>query len=246
MRTALYDCRGVPDLTKYADLYIIGPWFTKRPEVANPNGRVLVSVSTTLLYGPDQRIAENDYNLAVNAIANKYGAVIDQVLGVEPNGYSTRPIDITKRGVAQALLALWISRFSWSRGIHFDIFTPLAEPAATWDGVLTGMASAIRSSGMLVVGQQYHPTGATAACNGCWWEQSPTSFGYTMERHAADLALFRKGMELFHDPREILFVAELRDPSIYPSWYIDQVKAWASANGLYLSQGVDAAARGLA
>ncbi len=119
--------------------------------------------------------------------------------------------------------------------------TPLTDDPR-WDQVMAGMATYLRGQGKLVVGQQHQLTGAVLACNGAWLEQSPTSFGYTIERHAKDIATFRSMMAMAHDTRESIFVVEVRDPTIYPAWYLDSIKDWASSTNLFISAGVDATA----
>jgi hypothetical protein len=236
---AIYDARGVPDTTKLADLYVVSSTLTSRPTLGNPKGRVLVSLSGTLHFTPDGEVDPHPLNLAVHDLADHYGAIMPGILGIEPNGYYTQGIDLTKRGLASELIPLWIEKAGPFDGIHWDIFTPLANPTPPWDRVMSGIASTIRLAGKLVLGQQFQITDGVMGTNGMWWEQSPNNNQYTMERHLIDATMFRQVVKMA-DKREAIFVCEMREPEEFPQWYRDQVKAWAIANDFYLSVGVDA------
>lgn len=255
------DMRGVPDTSKKADLYIVASTMKGKPALGNPSGRVLVSVSATVHYAPAGDVDPLPYNRALADIALRYGAIIDQVLGVEPNGYFTKGIDLTKRGVVAPLLNLWTQNFSWANGFRWDVFTPLTDDLDKWNMVMGSMANALRETGKLVVGQQHQLTQPAMGTNGLFLEQTPTSFGYTMERHADDLRRFMASLANIHDTREVLWISELRWPETLPSWYLAKVFAWAKDPAsvlpdlpdgtrpkplpeIYLSIGYDATAQG--
>jgi hypothetical protein len=241
MRTALYDMRGRPDTSKFADLYIVPSTLTSRPKLGNPTGRVLVSLSGTIHYAPIGEPVNEPFNLAVYDLALKHDAIMPGILGFEDNGYYTQGIDLTKRGLVGPLIALWLDKAKDFDGIHWDVAVPLADPTLPWDSVMAGMASAIRTAGKLVVAQVHQLTPVAMASNGQWLED-PTGFGYTLERHAHDAAMFRQATSAFisSDHRESIFVAEMRYPDTFPQWFRDQVRAWCEANNFYLSVGVDA------
>ena len=239
MRTLHLDWTGHPKLDRPADFYSVASNATLPPKATwgNPAARLLIAFSTTTHYTPEGLLVPEPFNAAVYNIADLAGALVDEVLGVEPNGFFTKPVDITKRGIVAPLTDLLLNTFPHADGFHWDLMTPLGADAGAWERTMAGMANILRSRGRLVVGQQYHPTPASMACNGQWWEQTPTSFGYTMEHHTFDLNMF-KGLIKWADPqREVLFVAEIRDYTTLPKWYLDQVKAWAQDNNIVLSWG---------
>lgn len=238
-RRMVVDWRGVPDLTKSADFYSVASNATipPREKRGNPAARLMRAISMTVHYAPNGSVVNEPFNNALVAIAQKCGAVMPAILGVEPNGYSTKGIDVTRRGFSSAALTLIKSTFPDCDGYHWDIFTPLSDPVDPWDRVLAGMAGSLRASGKLVIGQQFHPTPATMACNGAFWEESPTNFSYTMARHAADANAFREVLAFADPGREVVYFSEIREPWRFPKWYLDMVHAWCVENDFVLSVG---------
>lgn len=246
-RRLLLDWRGKPDLSKRAEFYSIAATATKKPILGNPNARVLVAISPTILYDGDQVAGELDgFNQWLAGLLFHRDALTTQVLWQGPGQWHTRLVDITKRGVVQDMLALIERFFGWAHGIHVDGFTAWAEPYEAWDRALAGLASGIRAQQhKLCLAQQFHPTPPSMAASGEFFEQSPTSFGQTMESHAKDIAQFRELLKQAKDDRETLFVAEIREPERFPDWYLAQVRSFALANDVVLSYGRDAQSVGL-
>lgn len=251
IRTMVVDWRGVPDTKKRADFYSIASTAEARPLLGNPSGRVLAALSTTVLFNGEFP-SSRPFNADLCAHAMKRSALTGRVVWGDPLAWHTRLIDITKRGMAGDMLGLIWKYFPWADGIHLDYFTAmswafpeLAPLDDLWDRVLAGLANGIRDQGKLCLGQQFHPTAPSTALSGEFWEVSPTSFGQTLESHAADVKAFRDLVRRV-DQRETLFVSEIREPARFPQSYLDQVNAWAEANDFVLSICRDATARGAA
>lgn len=245
------DWRGVPDLSGMFDYYSIASTAEKRPVLGNPAGKVLVAMSSTILWSPGG-VSPRPFNAALDLAAVKCGAVTDRVVWQNEYGYSTRLFDLTKRGMIPAILALVDQFFPWADGIHWDYASawswqfPDMEPTdQAWDNAYGALFNALRAKGKLVLAQQWHLTNPVMAASGAFLEQSPTSFGYTMAKHAADVQAFREQTKRADAPgpqRPTLFVAELREPTKCPASYVAEVKQWASDNDIALSFGRDAQA----
>lgn len=250
-RRCIVDWRGVPDLTKRADFYSVFWSHKNRPTLGNPNGRILVAISATLLYhGPGP--AMRPYNLDLYQAALKRNALTERVAWTGEDEWHSRVFDLTKRGMLQDWLAILAEHFPWADGFHVDyfsawswLFPDMAQSDELWDRLLAGLATGIRVQNKLCLAQQFHPSAPSMAASGQFWEVNPTSFGQTLESHESDAEMFRDAVGRV-DGRETLFVSEIREPARYPAWYIEQVRAWAARNDFVLSLGRDATSVGAA
>jgi hypothetical protein len=248
------DWRGTPNLTHITDFYSIFWTHQARPVLGNPNGRVLVSFAPTILFDVADVASTSPFNAEFYAAAVRRNAMTDlEVWRDTGTGQHTKLVDMTCRCMVSDVLKLIAAHFPWAEGIHHDYFTAwswlfpqLAPLDDAWDRALAGLASGLRATGKLVLAQQFQLTAPTMAANGLFLEQYPEQFGQSRASHAADLASFRNVLAVAHDPREVLWVAEVRDPSylttIYGAFYLGNVKAWADANNFVLSVGEDATA----
>ena len=247
-RTLILDWRGRPDLTKPGDFYSIGPYFFARPALGNVGGRVLVAMSATILYDPDGHPSTREFNHDLHHAAMKRKAMTQRVVWRGDNGWHTRLFDLTKPGMVEDVLALVRAYFGWADGVHLDYasawswqFEDMAPRDAAWDDALAALLAGIRAQKKLALAQQWHLTRPVLAASGAFLEQSPTSFGRTLDDHARDIAEFRRQAK---DGREVLFVAELREPAKFPMDYVDALRTWAVTNDVALSFGRDAKAVG--
>lgn len=246
----LTDWRGVPDLTKRADFYSIYWTATARPETANPDARIFVSIATTVLVGPDGP-STSPFNWALYHAAEARGALTGRTVWSGDAGWHTELIDITVRGMAQDFQRLALEHFAWADGFHWDYFTAmswqfpdLAPLDEVWDRVLAAVANGLRAAGKIVIGQQFHLTPPTTALNGLFLEQFPWAFQYTFAQHEADLTNVRRLIQFSGCDREILWVTEMREPLIYGPAMLAMVEAWAERLGMAVAYGRDATAEG--
>lgn len=248
MKTMILDWRGGNyDFSRTADFYSCFSTHTKRPVTGNPNGRVLASFSSGVLF-QDALPADRPFNMAVHDAAVRRGAMTERVIWTGDGGWHTRLVDLTHRKMAQDLIEIVGRHLGWADGYHIDyfsawswLFPDLAPKNAEWDRALIRLANMLRSNGKLVLVQQFQVTAPTLASSGLFLEVNPTSFGKTMEMHETALRDFRE-MATRTDQREVLWVSELREPGKYPAWYVDEVKRWAAKNDIALSFGRDATA----
>ncbi len=247
-RTLKLDWRGGNyDLSGMHDFYSVFSTHTKRPVTGNPNGRVLAAFSSGVLF-KDEFPAMRPFNQAVYYAAKHRGAMTDRVIWTGMGGWHTRLVDLTKRGMVGDLIMVVGAHLGWADGYHIDFFSAwswlfpdLAPTDDAWDRALAGLANMLRSTGKLVLAQQWHLTPPVMATSGAFLEVTPTSFGQTLESHEVDVRAFRD-LTGRVDKREVLFVSELREPGKYPQWYRDQMRAWAIENDIVVSCGRDAAA----
>ena len=244
-RTLILDWRGRPDLAKVGDFYSVGPYFFARPALGNPRGRVLVAMSSTILCDPDGHPSNREFNFDLYHAAVKRKATTDRVVWNGDTGWHTKLLDLTRPGMVDDFLDLVRRYFAWADGVHLDYasawswqFKDLAPTDAAWDDALVALLTGIRAQGRLALAQQWHLTRPVLAASGAFLEQSPTSFGRTLADHTADIRKFREQAK----GREILFVAELRDPAKAPLEYVSKLKTWATENEVALSFGRDARA----
>lgn len=249
-RTMILDWRGAPNLSRPADFYSVASTHEKRPEIGNPNGKLFVAISSTTYNTPSGLPVARPYNIALDAVVLRYAATL-RSLDPEPNGYYATLFDITRRGVIREWLSILDERFPWADGYHVDWFSAwswafpeMAPMDAAWDSALAALAQALRSRGKLVLSQQFHLTSPVLATNGAFCEQSPFAFRYTLAKHEEDLSIFRSFTGRV-DPREVLWVQEVRDPGAFTKEIIDEIKAWAVRNDAVLSFGRDAQAGAL-
>ena len=244
LRTLILDWRGRPDLSKSGDFYSIGPYFFAMPVLGNPNGRVLVAMSSTILCDPNGQPSNREFNFDLYHAAVKRKATTNRVVWNGDSGWHTKLLDLTRPGMVEDFLHLIGGYFKWADGVHFDYasawswqFKDLAPKDQAWDDALVRLFTGIRAQGKLALAQQFHLTRPVLAASGAFLEQSPTSFGRTLADHAADIETFRA-----ENDWESLFVAELRDPSKAPEEYVTRMKEWAIDHDVVLSFGRDAKA----
>lgn len=244
----LTDWRGAPDLTKVADYYSVGPYFSARPTLGNPNGKVFVYTSATVLMTPEGKPSPVPYYADLYAAAVMRGALTNRVVWSDTNGYHTLLLDLTKKRFLLDFLIIVLKHFAWADGFHFDyfstwswLFLDLTLRDAAWDEVLWRAANWLRNHNKLVVGQQFHLTTPVMATNGLFVEISPTYQQYTTEKHAADCEQFRSETA----PREIVWVQEIRYPQDYDAVTLQAILSWAETNGMAVALGRDATAQGV-
>lgn len=249
-RTMVLDWRGVPNLSKSADFYSIASTHETRPVLGNPQGRVLVGVSATIMYGPGG-VANRPYNMDLFAAATRLNARTNRIVWDGGAGWYTVLFDLTKRGMVSAWLKILHDRFGWADGLHLDyasawswLWRDMEPTDAAWNRAYAAVLSAQLEQGKLALAQQFSLTEVVMAGSGAFWEQSPTSFGQTFESHAEDAKKFRDFTSRV-DGRETLFVAELREYEKFPAWYRDKMREWATANDIVVSVGRDATAGGV-
>lgn len=241
----IVDWRGSPDLFKAAEFFSVGAYWKAMPP-HRAGAKVLVGVSPTIIYTPEGVPSPISYNMALWTAMRNLGANTDMVVWTGNGGYSTHLFDLSRRGVLSAWLQVLQDELWWAHGFHVDYFTAmswqfpeLVDRDSIWDGVLGAFASELRRRGKLVIGQQFHLTNPLMNCNGAFVEQSPYAWGYTLDAHAAELARFRD-MVARVDPREDLWVFEVRDYQRWPAAALDKVRAWATEQHVHLSLGRDA------
>lgn len=247
-RTMCVDWRAQPNLLKAADFYSLGPLHETRPTLGNPKGRALVAVSATLLYGPEGAPSSREYNADFYELAKAKGALTEREAWRNEYGWSSRIVDVTKRGMVSGWLALFAKHFGWADGVHLDwasawswAFPDMAPTDEAWNNALSGFLGGVLGTGRLAIGQQFQLTPIIMAGSGAFWEQYPTGFGSDFDRHAQELVEFRN-MTSRVDGREVLFVSELREPGKFPEWYRIKMQQWASVNDIVLSWGRDSTA----
>lgn len=252
-RRLVLDWRGNPDLTKKADFFSVGPYASSRPVTGNPNARILVAISPTLMYYGSEPVLAQSYGADLYYAAQKRGALMPtHIVWGDPLKYNTRLFDVTRRGMIGDWLKILGDHFGWSNGYHVDYFTAmswqfpdLAPIDDVWDRALASLASGIQSTGRLCLGQQFFLSPPIMAANGGFWEQYPTCFRQTFESHTRDVEMFRDFTRRIDD-REVLFVSELREPAKFPADYVARWRSWGEAFDLVLCEGRDAAAVGAA
>jgi hypothetical protein len=239
-------------LSRRPDLWIVGSTSADSLIASLPARKLVTFQPGVLLNG--YGLPAGVYNTLLASAAA--GAVTTMNL-TDPdpaNGSVVKFIDLTRRGVPQAIAALLLAHFPSVDGIHMDYWTgnawrfgsvtPTGEPPDTyWPKYVTALAQipailhASRPS-ILIVGQANHldTDGAmNYGINGLFLEQSYTSFGMTPLQHEQDKATLT---QLQHSlGRESLWIAELAEPEKWPAWYISAMASWADAKGFYLSYG---------
>lgn len=241
---------GNPDFTKKADWYSCASTTIERPVLGNHAGRVLVQFQPCVLFdGLPPAEPENGYNFALWEIAEHYKANTKRLVWQGLGGWHTELIDITKRGLLPAMIDLLDEFFPWADGFQVDPMSnfswqfPDLEPLnAAWDSVLGGFARLLRSKGKIVLSEQFHLTDPVMASSGLYLEQSPYAFGYTIEKHSADLKRFRDLMAFAKDPREILWVTQIQDYQRWDPRALAAVVAWADSEGIAVALGRDGTA----
>lgn len=251
IRHCITDLRGSgrwtpADYTRQADLWIVSSSWTEKP---TPQ-RTLAHLSASYLT-IDGALAGG-----VGTLNRMIGTLI-QPLAVPPlwtsaDGRQTLcPINLNARHAASELADLVTRKMAAFDGVLIDYFCGLgwAYPGAfsedfwaLWDRSLRAWVEQMRAlrPDWIIVGQVHQNTEPTGALNGRYIEQDLTSFGCTFESNAKDVSQFTAMAKL--TGREVVFVAELRDPLRYPAYYVDQVKAFCESTGAYLSAGRDATA----
>jgi hypothetical protein len=257
-RMYLLDERGVPDLSKYADLYCIGSEALRPAKLGNPNGKIIVSWQPNVGYHNTIVAGQpGSYNQDLWRAASIRGALTGLTVWTGTDGWHTEAIDITKPGMVMALFNLWVKHFPWSHGVVEDPGVPLtwelpqlAPLDDAWRTCL--MELAIRwylwRPDYLVIAQNASITPGMVVCNGEFWERSPEYNGMSMLKHSQQAAAF-PGVS----PH--VFVAQVRNPELQSAAYLATVRAWAADPGailgapgslapFYLCLGQDATAQG--
>lgn len=244
MRELKLDWRGTPDLTANVEAYSIAATAESRPTLGNPDGKLFVAISPTIMYAPDGTVAARPYNLALYDAAVRLGALMPgRTIWTGNGGYRIDLFDLTKRGMLQAWLKLIDQFFPWADGIHIDWFTAwswkfpdMAPTDDRWDYLLHQLANSLRYRGLLVIGQQYHLTNPLMACNGAFVEQSPFAWRYTLAKHAAEMEEWWSFVNRV-DPRPDFWVYEIREYLTWPVETLDLVKQWAEEQNVLLCLG---------
>lgn len=247
-RTAITDLRSKArwtpaDYIRQGDLWIVSSSWTEKPTPA----RTLAHLSASYLTWDGAPAGEP-------GTLNRMIASVIQPLAVPPlwtsdDGRQTLcPVNLNSRHAASQLADLVTKKMAAFDGVLIDYYVALgwAYPGAysedfwlQWNTNLRAWVEQMRAlrPDWIVLGQVHQNTEPTGALNGRYAEQSLTSFGMTFEKNAADVATFAALSKM--TGREVVFVAELREPLRFPQSYIDATKAFCATTGAYLSAGRD-------
>lgn len=251
IRHCITDLRGKgrwtpADYTRQADLWIVASSWTDKPTPA----RTLAHLSASYLT-LDGAVSGEPGTL------NKMIGTMLQPLAVPPlwtsaDGRQTLcPVNLNARHAASQLADLVTKKMAAFDGVLIDYFVSLAwaypgafseDFWAQWDRSLRAWVEQMRAlrPDWIIVGQIHQNTEPTGALNGRYCEVDLTSFGCSFESNIRDFQAFAALSKM--SGREIVNVAELRDPLRYPAWYVDKVKGACELTGAYLSWGRDASA----
>lgn len=253
MLTALTDLRGkgrwlLADYAREADLYVVGSYWQEKPIAGK---RTFAQVSATYL------TLDGNVSGEPGSLNKAIGTTLPALENVPPlwvsdDGRQTQiPLDLTQRHVASELADLMVSHLSWPDGLNIDwygfgwAYPPEKYPqydADFWkkfDDQLQSWVEQMRSRkpAWVFTGQHHQITPPCGALNGLYLEQSLTSFGETLNSHTGQVKTFQSLAKL--SGREVVFIAELREPGKFPDWYQAAFKAWCETNGAYASVGRD-------
>lgn len=252
MKRLILDWRGGnPDFSKFADWYSIANTALKKPVLGNPSGRTLVAFSPMVMYD-GATVASTPYNMALAALADRYGAMTDRTVWQGAGNWHTRLVDLTRRGILPAVVGMWLDDFTWADGMHMDYasawswqFPDMAPTDGAWGSVLAALATIVRQKGKICLTQQFHLTPVTMAGSGLFCEgNGPYDFGYSPMKHEDDLRAFRAALKWADPSREILWVQEFRNPEKWDPRTLANLLAWCDVNGIVASVGRDATAVG--
>lgn len=230
------------DYERKADLWIVASSWTEKPV---KDARTLAHVQP-VIYELDGKPA-GDLSVLLSSLPRLN---VPTPLWTSDDGRQTIwPIDLTQRGVVSQLAdRLARQRLQWADGLLLDYFVALgwAYPNLysedfwqKWNNALRAWVEQMRTlrPDWVFVGQVHQLTDPCGALNGLYTEQDLTSFGTTPAQHAGDISAFLSLSRM--TGREVVCVAELREPGRYPQSYRDAFKAWCEANGAYASVGRD-------
>ena len=220
-------------------------------------GRKLAIFQPGIPINRDGTASTHPYAVALRKLAEQYNARTNVRLYEGPDGGYLELLDLTARKFAPALalfLAHWHERMD---GVGLDYwitpnnivadfsFTP--EKMEKWLVAQETLARVLRAvrPDILLVGQNDRMLGSTwGDLNGEYIEQSPYFNGRTLADHSHDLDQFSVMQNRINPGREMVSICEVREPWRWTPEALELVKTWATSEGLYLSLGRDAAARG--
>ncbi len=244
------------DKARVADLWSLY-WVATETSARSLSGKTLIAFQPAIPIDANGAVSGHPYAQALDALALKYGAKTMLKLYEGPDGGHLQLLDLTARRFAPALALLLHEFHGWADGHHLDYWiTPNHFfPPGTfeedylirWQNAQEQLTNVLRAinPNVILIGQNDRMQGGTwSAMNGCYLEQSPYFNGRTLADHSADLDQFSAMQNRYNTGREMVSICEVRQPWQWQPAQLDQVKAWAQAEGLYLSLGRDAGARG--
>lgn len=255
MKTAITDLRGkgrwtAADYARQADLWIVASSWTEKPTKA----RTLAHLSASYLTWDGQIVGPP--GTLNDLIGRTMKALPVTPLWTSADGRQTlMPVDITQRHADAQMADLVTKKMAAFDGVLIDYYVALAfaypgqfseDFWLKWDRALRSWVEQMRRlrPDWIFLGQVHQLTEPCGALNGLYNEVDMTSFGASFESHSRDVTQLKSLAAL--TGREVVYVAELREPARYPLWYQSAYRAWCETNGAYASMGRDAAAQGAA